>query len=380
MTFLGFLKRLRGGGLESFGLYYGRYRAIVHDNADPEALGRLRLKVPQVYGDDVPDYWAWPVGLAGGDQKGVFDIPEVGAHVYVSFEFGRPRYPLWEAGWYPRPSGLAAGNGAASTVGGISSSQSRLLPDGTVSPVRPASTAPFPARRTPPTNSTWRDEKGNRIDVERLRGHEAITLVDQAGNYERWDLAQGEKMVRWVGDETRETTGDRSVSVGGDSKALIGGDGNRTTLGNEAAWLGGSRTDTVEGGVTSTVGGSVVESVGGSQRTMVGGSRQRAVGGSWTEQIVGAISILTSAGLRLMSTGATIIHGILRVSITSQGDILINSTAGPITIKADTGAVIISGGAAGVQIVTAGPVTYTAASHTFNGHVTFNDGTSGDQT
>ena len=41
--------------------YPGVYRGLVIDNNDPEALGRVRLMVPQVSGEQVTG-WAWPIG------------------------------------------------------------------------------------------------------------------------------------------------------------------------------------------------------------------------------------------------------------------------------------------------------------------------------
>lgn len=40
--------------------YYGMYRGIVMDSADPKDLGRVKLMIPQVSGEEVTD-WAWPV-------------------------------------------------------------------------------------------------------------------------------------------------------------------------------------------------------------------------------------------------------------------------------------------------------------------------------
>ncbi len=41
--------------------YYGMYRGVVVDNADPLDRGRVKVIVPQVSGEAVTD-WAWPVG------------------------------------------------------------------------------------------------------------------------------------------------------------------------------------------------------------------------------------------------------------------------------------------------------------------------------
>lgn len=46
--------------------YPGLYRAIAVDYNDPENLGRIRMIVPQVFGEQITD-WAWPV-LGGISQ------------------------------------------------------------------------------------------------------------------------------------------------------------------------------------------------------------------------------------------------------------------------------------------------------------------------
>lgn len=89
-------------GLEWFNVYYSRYRGEIVDNEDPEFRGRLKIKVPQVFGDDVPEYWALPVGMFSGNKIGLFAIPAVGDSVWISFENGDPRYPIWEYGWFKK--------------------------------------------------------------------------------------------------------------------------------------------------------------------------------------------------------------------------------------------------------------------------------------
>ena len=95
-----FKKNLIDKGLEYFGLYYGLYRGVVADNEDPKFQGRLKLRVPQFYRDTVPDYWAWGKGQAAGRNGGINWLPEVGDTVWVSFQNGDKRFPVWEYGWW----------------------------------------------------------------------------------------------------------------------------------------------------------------------------------------------------------------------------------------------------------------------------------------
>ena len=77
--------------------YFGKYRATVLNNIDPDQRGRLQLLVPDVL-NLVPSTWAEPcVPLAGptGPGMGVYMVPPIGAAVWVEFEHGNPNYPIW---------------------------------------------------------------------------------------------------------------------------------------------------------------------------------------------------------------------------------------------------------------------------------------------
>ena len=75
------------------GHYFGKYRGIVTDNADPEKRGRLKLRVPTVLDD--AEIWALPCVPYAGDKVGFFFLPEAGTAVWVEFEGGDPSYPIW---------------------------------------------------------------------------------------------------------------------------------------------------------------------------------------------------------------------------------------------------------------------------------------------
>ena len=82
--------------------WYGKYRAFVRDNNDPERIGRVRLEIPAVLGTGRENWsdWASPCFPYGGnDDSGMFLVPEEGASVWAEFEGGIVQYPIWTGVW-----------------------------------------------------------------------------------------------------------------------------------------------------------------------------------------------------------------------------------------------------------------------------------------
>jgi uncharacterized protein involved in type VI secretion and phage assembly len=75
------------------GQFFGKYRGLVVDNTDPTHRGRLQVKVPAVMGEET--LWAEPCAPYAGDGVGFFALPPANAGVWVEFEAGDPRYPIW---------------------------------------------------------------------------------------------------------------------------------------------------------------------------------------------------------------------------------------------------------------------------------------------
>lgn len=89
---------------------FATYAGIVEKVEDPEKLGRVKVRVPHLYGivgqtagyigtNQLP--WAMPSGMpAGGSAKsgGFSMLPEPGDHVWVRFLDGEPEKPIWEWG------------------------------------------------------------------------------------------------------------------------------------------------------------------------------------------------------------------------------------------------------------------------------------------
>lgn len=87
-------------GLEKLGLYYSRYRGWVVDTEDPKGLHRIKINVPEIYGDGVPNIWAWPACNFSGNGYGIQCLPSKGDLVWVQFEKGNSKKPLWSFGYF----------------------------------------------------------------------------------------------------------------------------------------------------------------------------------------------------------------------------------------------------------------------------------------
>jgi len=74
--------------------FYGKFRGVVSDNGDPNNLGRIRAKVPDVYGEEESG-WALPSVPYAGKSVGLFLVPPTNALVWIEFEHGDPDYPIW---------------------------------------------------------------------------------------------------------------------------------------------------------------------------------------------------------------------------------------------------------------------------------------------
>lgn len=131
--------------------FYGKYRAFVSDNADPENRGRLRLQIPDALGDSIISGWALPCAPYGGSAgQGFFFIPDKDAGVWVEFEQGNLDYPVWVGTFWAKPGGTTE------------------VPD-------PASS------QSPPTSKIIQTAN-HTIELADADGSEAITITDNANN------------------------------------------------------------------------------------------------------------------------------------------------------------------------------------------------------
>ncbi len=141
--------------------FYGKYRGFVVDNADPEQIGRLKVKVPSVLGNEVVTGWAMPCTPYGGDaNQGFLFIPEVDAGVWVEFEEGDLEFPIWVGTFWSKPGG-----------------ESELPKPNDADGVEEGSV------QDPPTRKIIKTKKGHTIQFEDADGDEMVILKDAVNEH-----------------------------------------------------------------------------------------------------------------------------------------------------------------------------------------------------
>jgi hypothetical protein len=83
--------------------FHAVYIGHVYDNNDPDKGGKCLLRVPVVHGSAISP-WAFPKNMATGVNSGFFDIPQIGANVWVTYIDGNPSRPVYECGQHTAPA------------------------------------------------------------------------------------------------------------------------------------------------------------------------------------------------------------------------------------------------------------------------------------
>lgn len=88
MSIASILEQGRGHESKIYGVVVG----IVTNNKDPEKMGRVKVKIPRLSGEDESN-WARVVSFMAGKERGAVFLPEVGDEVLLAFEYGNINNP-----------------------------------------------------------------------------------------------------------------------------------------------------------------------------------------------------------------------------------------------------------------------------------------------
>lgn len=78
--------------------FFGKYKGVVVNNADPDRTGRLLVTVPDVLGSD-PCIWAESASPLAGSGMGVYFVPPVDSGVWIEFQQGDSDFAMWTGCW-----------------------------------------------------------------------------------------------------------------------------------------------------------------------------------------------------------------------------------------------------------------------------------------
>ena len=86
--------------------FHGKFLGVVVDNDDPKGLSRVRVQVPEIFGDESTG-WALPCSPYAGSGVGLAAVPPVGSLVFVEWPAGdTSRVPIWSGGAWPDGDGV----------------------------------------------------------------------------------------------------------------------------------------------------------------------------------------------------------------------------------------------------------------------------------
>ena len=243
--------------------FSGIYRGVVVDNVDPLLAGRVKIRVyPMFEGvDDKSLPWAiYSDAMFGGlaNNGGIF-IPEIDSHVWVFFEAGDHRYPVY-FGAAPAiveeiPDIPTLSRESEETVDAINDIVTTGVATGDDSSWDEPESA-YAAEY--PNNKVFRLTSGITVELDNTEGNERIHIYHPSGTRTEID-ASGNKAVRVVSNDYEVIHGDQYVNVKGNCNLTV--DSNCTT------YIKGNWDIKVDGDKTETIGGNVTESYGGNQTT-----------------------------------------------------------------------------------------------------------------
>lgn len=220
-----------GMGVRESGSYAGiTFYGKVVDNNDPSQIRRVRVAIPEIYGDAPPEELPWampkcpPSGTGQTSTFGTYGVLDVGSEVWVEFQQGDPHFPV---------------------VVGVALNKSTQKQTELVN---------YPHRYG------MDDSKGNWIIVDKLTGdveigHFSDTRVRIEPNGNLHVTAVADQFIYVEGNHNEEVKGNATVQVSGNVNVTVNGNAEVKVDGNAKANIGQNLELTVGGMANAQVTG-----------------------------------------------------------------------------------------------------------------------------
>jgi len=179
--------------------------AVVKENNDPEALGRIRVQLKWQKGNEMTPWIRQTTNHASSD-RGIYFVPEIGDEVYIDFEQGNPDRPYMTGAYHhgkTKPEFFDADNNFKSIK--TRSGHTLLFSD-----------------EAGGESITITDRNGNEILIDTVGNNMTITALENMNfNAKNMNFEVGEN-VNWnVGQDESKTIGqNKSTNVGNSIEAI----------------------------------------------------------------------------------------------------------------------------------------------------------------
>jgi hypothetical protein len=280
---------------------YGKRKARVSDNRDPERRGRVRVENVELFGNG-QSAWALPnMPFYGGRDSGFFAVPPIGSLVWLEFEEGLIDYPIYTGGYFDLI------NDGHSTDGSDVENESSFQND-------PSS---IPAHgRGVYDGSDFGGLKGsNGVPESTFEGlYGQVTILQTPGGHMiELDDTEGAKRIQIHHSKGAhiEILDDGSINIVSNGKVLTRSENRKDMIfGNHESETAGTKDSTVNGDFSTSVGGSSTFSSVGPASVNVASSEVSIEGplglssDSITANILNAFVVSTGGDIDLSSFGA----------------------------------------------------------------------------
>lgn len=190
--------------MDSKHTFNGFYRGVVVDNNDPLKAGRVRVRVYPMFHHVLEEQLPWAIMsdpfMGGLNNVGGTFIPDVGAHVFVFFEAGDHRAPVYFGG-APAMEGGTPDLPAASRENG-----------------------------TYPHNKVYRTSNGIVVEFDNTSGSERVVIKHPSGTEMKID--SGGFTITDVGNTVIDADGNITINASGDVDLSASGNANVSASGN----------------------------------------------------------------------------------------------------------------------------------------------------
>ncbi len=199
---------------------------IVVDNEDPEGLGRIKVRVPNLFDPDQGELpWIGPTKKSPfgiGSDYGVYGSPAIDSEVVIHLQNNDPHYGLAKYDLYSKKNANA--------------------------------------KFKSPKTWGFKDPSGNELFVD--MDAEAWEFTHSSGLTLKYDV-DGNLKLHVPGDKATDVAGNQTDDITGDLTETVGGNYAQTVTGTLNITVTGNATVHTDGNLTASAGGSVSISGGG---------------------------------------------------------------------------------------------------------------------